>query len=448
MKPAACTVVLALALVSGCSVQNLIQNREYIADSLQRPATVAAARGTFLLRSSRMFYPGDLPRDPQELPRLGADERQALSALVTQALASVNAAQERHLDALRAVTGAVNPQLGRSRVLVVDQDSAVAAVDATGALLISARVVQGIYRSALLQVLAESGDGPGAERAAFQRFAGLRRGIDGMSPLQPLSDLEAFSAGTSAREGLPALFGGMGGGKSGDLLDRMFGTMLAGMGGVLERRMQDLNLSQQSAALESSFMGAVQFLVAHEVGHLVLGHFPLSPVCHEAIARELAADRHAALVSLLVQADSLPGLRLQASGGSIGANGADAIQRLSASPAPAVAQFFRHAYGLAGFDANLAAAPGCHYPSPADREAAVGPLYDAGTNLLESARMADGLRRARAQRADPAAQARDFDARFGELQARAARRSAGEVQLLARHEPLLRHLFVSYRGEP
>ena len=52
------------------------------------------------------------------------------------------------------------------------------------------------------------------------------------------------------------------------------------------------------------------------------------------------------------------------------------------------------------------------------------------------------------QRTDPAAQARDFDARFGELQARAARRSADEAQLLARHAPLLRHLFVSYRGEP
>ena len=76
MRRTACTALLAVSLLSGCSVQNLIENRAYIADSLQRPATVATARGTFLLRSSRMFYPGDLPRDPQELPSLGAEQRQ------------------------------------------------------------------------------------------------------------------------------------------------------------------------------------------------------------------------------------------------------------------------------------------------------------------------------------------------------------------------------------
>lgn len=439
--------VAALALLAGCSISSLVQNSDYIVDTLRRPATVAAARDTFLLRSSRIFYPDALPTDPAELPPLGAAQRREIAELVQHVLGQLNATQQRRQSVLAAVAGPLDPSQAPTRVVVVDQSQAVAAVDSSGHLAINGRVVQGIYRSALLEVLADNKTAvPAAERerAAFRSFAEFRTGIDGMSPLQPLSDLKAFSRGTRGEGALAGLGGMFGGGENADPFDKLLGGMMSGMFGVLGQRLEDMSLSQRSAALEASFLGAVRFLLAHEFAHLVLGHFPLVPQCDAAVARELAADRLATLLGLLAQADRLPPIPLErGSGGSLRINGAQAMTDLAAQPVPSARQFFRLAYQLAGFDSAMLAVADCRYPDAGARLERVDEVEQGGIAWIDIGRTDAALRRADGQAGDAARVQARFEARRDEVFGDAQRRDPAEVRELKTYEPWWRALYAA-----
>lgn len=442
----------ALALLAGCSasslVQNLVQNSDYIVGTVQQPMTVAAASDTFLLRSSRVFYPDALPADPADLPPLSAEQRREIAELVQNVLGELNATQKRRQQALAAVAGPVNPSLTRTRVIVVDQSQAVAAVDSGGYLAINGRVVQGIYRSALIEVLADD-DKPGVpsaerERAAFVAFAEFRTGIDRMSPLLPLSDLKAFTRGARGKGTMAGVGNLIGGGEKADPLDKLMGGMMAGMFGVLEQRIQDMWLSERSAALEASFIGAVRFLLAHELAHLILGHFPLSPQCDAAIARELAADRYATLLGLAAQADRLPRIPMRrGSGGSLHIDGTQGMAALAAKPMPSARQFFGLAYQLAGFDSAMLAVTGCRYPNAKTRLERVDKVEQGGIAWIDLGRMDAALRRADSNSSDAARVQTRFDARRDEVFGEAKQRDPAEAEELKTYEPWWRVLYAA-----
>lgn len=441
------TAALLMSL-TGCSVSSLLNNADYVVDTLQKPATVATARDTFLLRSSRVFYPNALPADPAELPALSAEQRREIAELVQHVLSELNATQHRRQQGLAAVAGPVDTSLARTKVTVVDQSQAVAAVDSSGYLAINGRVVQGIYRSALIEVMADD-EKPGVsaaerERAAFREFAEFRTGIDGMSPLQPLSDLKAFTRGTRGEGSMAGVGNLMGGSDKADPLDRMMGGMMAGMFGVLEQRMQDMWLSERSAALEASFIGAVRFLLAHELSHLILGHFPLPPQCDAVIARELAADRYATMLGLSAQADRLPRIPLRrGSGGSLTIEGAQAMTALAIKPVPSARQFFKLAYQLAGFDSVMLAVAGCHYPDAKTRLERVDEIEQGGINWIDLGRMDAALRRADGKSSDPARVQARFEARRDEVFGEVSQRDPAEAEELRIYEPWWRALYAA-----
>ena len=438
----------ALMLLAGCSVSSLLNNAGYVVDTLQKPATVAAARDTFLLRSSRVFYPNALPADPAELPALSAEHRRQIGELVQHVLGELTATQSRRQQALGAVAGPVDASSARTKVIVVDQSQAVAAVDSSGYLAINGRVVQGIYRSALIEVMADD-DQPGVpsaerERAAFQEFAEFRSGIDAMSPLQPLSDFKAFTRGARGEGSMAGIGNLMVGGEKADPLDKLMGGMMSGMFGVLEQRMQDMWLSQRSAALEASFIGAVRFLLAHELAHLSLGHFPLSPQCDVAITRELAADRHATLLGLSAQADRLPRIPLRrGSGGSLKMEGAQAMTALAMQPVPSARQFFKLAYQLAGFDSVMLAVAGCQYPDAKTRLERVDQIEQGGISWIDIGRMDAALRRADGESGDPTRVQARFEARRDEVFGEAKKRDPAEAEELRIYEPWWRMLYTA-----
>jgi hypothetical protein len=370
----------AAAAVLGCSTEEvltgLVKNREYVADSLTRPLTVSQAKDTFLIRSSRIFYPDGIPKDPAHLPDFTEPQKQAIQSLLQASLQRVQSTQERHAALIAKHFTGFAPPPAKPRLQLLNQGQAVAGTDSSGLVLVDMKVVQAIYRSALLFVLGDERElGPQQERLAFERFAEMRGGLDGMSGLLPFSDLKGFAQG--AREA---------GGRN--PLD----AVMSGLVGVLESRLTDAAFVGESRRLESSFLGAIDFLLAHETAHVALRHFPATDQCALAQQRELDADRHAVLLNLLASYDAAGRIVVTVSGGSISARGAGAAAIL-AEPPQSHEQFFRHAYRLAGFHAALEAAKQCEYPDTAVRVKLAEQFAEPASEIVRSARWAAALRR-------------------------------------------------------
>lgn len=339
--------------LSGGVVDNLIENRAYIADSAVRPLTVADTRGTFLMKSSRIFYPRGIPGDPGLIPDLTEAELTGIEHMLEVELTRVTATQSQHRGLLVAQFPGFDDRRARVHLEIKNQRLAFAATEQSGRMFVDAKVIQAIYRAALLSILVGEnfvGTKEERERLAFAKFAQFSQQLEGMSPVLPVSDARGF-----AKRAWQA---------KGTLLDRIEN----GLDGLLAARLHDMALVEQSQSLERSFLGAIDFLLSHETAHLVLGHFPLATDCEDARARELVADQYAVLLVGLARFDRLPLTMKQASNGWINLFG------ISAAIPDGYEPFFRFAYGLAGFDSVMGSVPECSYPPSDEREKALAPF--------------------------------------------------------------------------
>jgi hypothetical protein len=357
-------VAFALLALSSCVISlgvgiadNLIENRAYIADSAERPLTVADARGTFLLKSSHVFYPRGIPIDPSQIPDLTDTELAGIEHMLDTELRRITATQSQHRAFLAAQFPGFDDRRAKAQIEIENQRLAVAATEQSGRMFVDAKVVQAIYRAALLSVLVDEdlkGSKEERERSAFGKFAEFSQNVEGMSPVLPLNDARGFlSAARHAK---------------GTLEDRMD----EGLRGVLQARLQDMLVVEQSQRLEGSFLGAIDFLLAHETAHLVLGHFPLTTDCNGARDREFEADRYAVLLNGLSHFDRPPVFR--------------ANILLISTPPDNYETFFRFAYGLAGFDTLLSPLHECSYPRSDLREKALHPFASMIGDVVERAK--------------------------------------------------------------
>lgn len=428
-------VVIAGSVLSSCStesvIQNVFQNREYIADTLQRPVSVADARGTFLLKSSRIFYPNGIPQDPSVLPQLTAAQIKEIERLLERVIERVSLTQRRHAPLLARTFSGLDITRGIVGITILSQGQAIAATEKSGRMYVDGKVVQAIYRSALLAVLVDDetvGAGKDREQLAFARFSEFNNKLGGMSSFLPLSDINGFAKSAKRNEG-------------GGLLD----NMMFGAFGILETRLNDMALMEQSRALEEAFLGAIEFLAAHETAHLVLGHFPLTGVCADARTREFDADQYAVLVNAMAQFDSVSKITLdRVDSGGFSASGA-AARSLMFRPEQYYRQFFRHAYGLAGFDSMFAGIVECAYPPYTEREKTAQPYSEIVKEIIEDARWADGLRRSGDRGAREALGSSPFESYYDSMRNDAKKRSTEPtLQYLERNRALLRDLFYTY----
>jgi ankyrin repeat protein len=126
-----------------------------------------------------------------------------------------------------------------------------------------------------------------------------------------------------------------------------------------------VDVSQQLKPVESRYYGALMFVIAHELGHIALGHLDTPVPCHK---RELEADAFAAnllgTTLLVMSASPLPvafGDPARPSGhATLVVIDDDAYRRYTGS-----AIFFTQAYELAHFPPSDAS---CTYPSAQERE--------------------------------------------------------------------------------
>lgn len=394
---------LGAALLAACTpmgaVRNIAGNGEQIAGNLRQPGAVAAARNTYLLRSGRVFFPDNEPLQPGRLPDLSDAQVDLITLILETELQGIRDAQSR----LAATLGREFPGHDAARVrLTIEaeaRDTAWAGSQPdTGHITIDARVVQAIYRAALIATFApESEVGtqmPMARREAFafQRFASFRSYLAAMPSLRLLGDLRAFTRGASAPDSDPQL-----------------GRALAGASEMMNSRLADSGAIIVSRELEREFLGAIRFMLAHEAGHVALSH-PIAPQsCAQAVANEYAADRYAVVVSNLAAFPRIPGNVLR--GGVL-------IEPDEAQnhPSDGARPFFSYAYGLAGFDSRFATLADCRYPSPEERLAAIGPLAALIHTIHGSAMYDQSLRRfGSAQERRRLAAAPPFEAVFATL---------------------------------
>jgi hypothetical protein len=428
------TMLLLASCTSASILSNVIDNREYIGDTLNRPLSVADARGTFLLKSSRLFYPHGIPDDSDTIPPLTGKELGEIDRMLSERLSRIMSIQEKHRALLIDHYPGFDIARAKVKLAILSQGTAVAATESSGRMFIDAKVVQAIYRSALLSVLVERTTpsiGKEQEREAFAEFADFNKKLGEMSSFLPLSDLSGFTKGVEQAK------------DSGNL-----GKLFGGMWGVLESRLRDMHIVSQSQSLEDSFLGAMEFLLAHEMAHLVLGHYPASELCAEAQERELIADRYAVLLNVLSSYENAAKVELtENADGSLSSRGRGATGLLFVAP-DSFAQFFKHAYELAGFDGLMQSIADCRYPPSSDRSKAAQPFSKVIVEIITDARWADGLQGTGNKKLFEALGNSPFDHYYEAMLKEAEKRTDEPTQdYIKRHQSLLRDVFhVYYRS--
>lgn len=448
-----------VTLTGGCSTERLLitlfENHEYVGQTLSRPLTVANARGTFLLGASRLFYPDGVPSDPDLLPDLTAKQLKEIENLLDSVVTRVDATRLRHAALLSRAHPELRPVPGKLNITVLNQGKSVAAIEGSGRLFVDVKVVQAIYRSALLSTLIDDvGNGwwsfpsiapaidefdqkliedttadMSKEQLAFSRFATFSSELEKMSSLQPLSDMSGFAKGARTVG-------------DGDLLERS----MAGTFGVLQTRLADMAIIERSRALEKSFLGAIAFFAAHELAHLALGHFPVTLQCTEAQSREFDADKYSVLLNAIANFDSLPRLTLRPDGTASGRS-AQALVALSSTVSDHE-HFFRHAYGLANFDSALGSIPGCIYPPQDERNKSVQAYADMIIDAIQHALWIDALRHSGMVLPQDLFQS-PFEDYFEKVTAPPTDADVSIIErarLAASHHDLLRDIFFTYFG--
>lgn len=311
--------------------------------------TKRAMEESFLFASAEIFYPAGAPEDPGRLSDLGKQAIAELQRQMSSTLAGLLREHGKLHAALAEVFERPIPAEARATVALVNTGRPVARIAGDGEISLDAKVVQAMFRAALVSTFeteillarVEAGKpaaGPVGESAEEQDIA--------------VRAMLALKARVEAMEGRSAL---------GEVLGD---TDLRGAqeGGTGWFAMQDL--ARVSNDAERSYDVQQILLLAHELGHVVLGHQGLDHArldCEGLAGLEQEADLYAALVlALATRADSVQDLL-----GMFGKSLGEGLEDL-----------FAYAYEFAGFEAASVTAR-CPPRAPEERLRAVREAYGA-----------------------------------------------------------------------
>jgi hypothetical protein len=364
---------LGAALLAVCTPMTAVcgaaGDRERSAGHSSERSLLAAARNTYLLRTGRVFFPDDQPVRPDVLPELTPTQIALIAEILASELEQIQTAQRTHA----AMLAREFPGHDATRVALSIEPTLTGAAMAnsqpnSGRIRIDARVVQAIYRAAMINAFDPIRDEAGADvpdaaetqrrqQRAFNEFDQFHRQVINLPSSPALSDLRALRTPNPERE-------------------RALGRLMSDGLAMIEARFEMLDTLLRSQRLERLFLGAIRFMLAHEAGHVALAH-PVSPAdCGQAIANELTADRYAVLVSDLA---AFPRIRDTMRHGSAPLAPYASVTSFTdyvPEPSDGHAPFFKYAYGLAGFDLRFDTVPNCLYPTPAVRVAAIAPFAE------------------------------------------------------------------------
>jgi hypothetical protein len=305
---------------------------------------------SFLFASADLFYPDGAPEDAAQLPDLGPAEIAELQTRVASTLDWLLRAHRELGPVLGELFGRPVPPDPQVRVSVVDRGRPVARIGGNGEISLDAKVIQAMFRAAVVStfeteiLLARLEAGGVDDPAAWADEDAQRLAV------REMLALKARVAGVEGRSVI------------GELTHGDTDLRSADEGGSGWHALRQL--ARRSEVALRSYSVQQLFLLAHELGHAVLGHRAADPStldCAGLTDLESEADQYAALMlALATPADAAQDM-LGMFGHSLGAGLED---------------LFARTYELAGFD-TAAVSARCPPPDPAERGRRVQESFDA-----------------------------------------------------------------------
>jgi len=307
---------------------------------------------------SKLFFPDDKVNNTHSIPTLDAEQLDFLQADLEKTLRLVLKLHNANHKKLRRYFGDNLLQSPEANILLTNLDLPEAQTVASGEISIDVRVLQSTLRSALLNAYQVEIDlhriKTGADFSA-QKYTAEEENIAVNTFLKTRKQLEQTPGRTII----------------GDLRHT---DLKASQTGQLDWfEMNDV--IKEFNKIEVRYATQELFLLAHEVGHIVLGHFEPNPfvvtdkendpdvdACSLRRSLERAADIYASILITISTSGNVQADFLGMFGQSKVSSGFDT--------------FFSYAYGYAGFQ-NAEGVQRCNvYPSPEQRLAVIMRFYD------------------------------------------------------------------------
>ncbi|CAM4111834.1 ImmA/IrrE family metallo-endopeptidase [Pseudoalteromonas byunsanensis] len=282
-------VILALpAVMTGCSTSQLASF------AVDEAINTAAAFGrklsvqkSFLTTSTLIFYPNGVPNDINTLPVL----REESLKLIQE---NLNIQAELLIETINQEASFVSELLGKEVFLanepvfeIKNSNKAVAYVGSSNIITVDVKVLQGIYRGVVINTVASLGDRCDLSDDVCQLEA-LKMVISASESYREQTSVKAIHKGSSLLSFLSASPSNMN--ELQRLLEEQMATSLSRLG-------------KETMSVESArrYDDAILFLIAHELGHIVLNHYERKEQGESQYELELEADRFSAVVSTLVR---------------------------------------------------------------------------------------------------------------------------------------------------
>jgi hypothetical protein len=352
---------LLLALLPAFAWLSVFQLAGCITVSVQGESTGQMKRmitESQFYRDAALFYPNGEVGDPEEIPPLKSENLRSLQRDLENTLKLVLRLHKAHREVLSTYFGDTAAELPQATVLVTNRDLPEAQTTSSGEIAIDVRVLQSMLRAALLTAYE-------LEIQLHRVRTGAEFSAHRFSPEEEAIAINTFLSKRMRFDQTPSRS------VIGDLTNA--DPLRPSDSGPLDWfEMRDL--IKEFSGIAVRYDTQRLFLLAHEVGHIVLGHFGLNPLrvtdrendpednCSGRRAFERAADIYAGILITWATSPNAVDDFLGLFGGTTVNKGYET--------------FFSYAYDYAGFETADGTRVCVNYPPPAQRLAGIRRFYD------------------------------------------------------------------------
>ncbi|CAN5309337.1 hypothetical protein BH10PSE4_BH10PSE4_14240 [soil metagenome] len=297
-------------------------------------------------RDSALFFPADTVSDSREIPKLTPQQARALEADLNARLQQVRAMAAG--PTMGKIFGDQTPLPATTRIVLTDRNAPEASTASDGEITIDTRVIQSLLRAALVSQY--------DNEITLERLKTNDPRHDKIyTPAEEKIAIDVFLADRGRARRAPSRS------VAGDLM-AAFRDDEPGGGGL--DPFASVRQSRNLSGLDVRYDSELFFLIAHEVGHIALGHFGPHPIvvdtdpgellddCTPRRQMEATADIYASFLISIATASNATDDFLGGFGGAKVGDGFDA--------------FFQFAYDYAGLSTGSGGR--CqNYPPPAAR---------------------------------------------------------------------------------
>lgn len=342
------SVLLWLASGSGCTPYQVYKlyttkSSRQIKNELQ---------DLFLIRSAHIFYPYGAPKDPTDLPDLDDKQIGEIQRFFETVVGSLEKVHARQVHVISRFFERQIPKDFHVRIKITNVRGPIARMEPRGRLLIDVKVVQALYRTAVIKAMGDHK----SESEALKEFFEFIEKIDKLEGHRAFGDM--FETVKVLKDESESVDGS----------------------GLL----QSYKLTAESNVLLSDYLSSIRFMIGHEIGHQVLGHFGprylASMSCASFQELELEADAYAVILAResaehFKDLSSMQAAFQDTFKGMFEVDSKVAWRLDLEAMKDGALYFFSYAYDFSGF--GNVKPEGCSHPEPGDRKARIEHLYNS-----------------------------------------------------------------------